>query len=74
MSAGYRLGIGSDSDLCWPACAYAGLAAGADGVHIEVHDHPEEAFSDGPQALSPEEFATTFKKLKELARIFGGTF
>ncbi|MGY8730898.1 MAG: 3-deoxy-7-phosphoheptulonate synthase [Pirellulales bacterium] len=57
-----------------PACAYAGLAAGADGVHIEVHDHPEKAFSDGPQALSPTEFATTFKKLEELAHIFGSTF
>jgi 3-deoxy-7-phosphoheptulonate synthase len=57
-----------------PACAYAGLAAGADGVHIEVHDHPEEAFSDGPQALSPTEFATTFRKLEELARVFGATF
>jgi 3-deoxy-7-phosphoheptulonate synthase len=57
-----------------PACAYAGLAAGADGVHIEVHDHPEEAFSDGPQALSPEEFAMTFQKLSEIANIFNATF
>ena len=36
-----------------PACALAGVAAGADGVHIEVHDCPEEAMSDGPQALLP---------------------
>ena len=36
-----------------PACALAGLAVGADGVHIEVHDCPEEAKSDGPQALLP---------------------
>jgi 3-deoxy-7-phosphoheptulonate synthase len=57
-----------------PACAYAGLAAGADGVHIEVHDHPEEAFSDGPQALSPDEFAKTFQKLTEIANIFNATF
>jgi 3-deoxy-7-phosphoheptulonate synthase len=50
------------------------LAAGADGVHIEVHDHPEQAFSDGPQALSPQEFAATFAKLEELARVFNATF
>ena len=35
----------------------AGLAAGADGVHVEVHDCPEEAKSDGPQALLPEQYA-----------------
>ncbi|MEM1304538.1 MAG: 3-deoxy-7-phosphoheptulonate synthase, partial [Planctomycetota bacterium] len=34
-----------------PACALAAVAAGADGVHIEVHNCPEDAMSDGPQAL-----------------------
>src|SRR5206468_1768618 len=33
-----------------PPCALAGVAAGADGVHIEAHDCPEKAKSDGPQA------------------------
>src|SRR5438034_3743655 len=34
-----------------PAMALAGVAAGADGVHVEVHSCPEKALSDGPQAL-----------------------
>src|SRR5262245_63436592 len=34
-----------------PACALAGVAAGADGVHIEVHNCPEKAMKDGPQGL-----------------------
>ena len=57
-----------------PACAYAGVAAGADGVHIEVHDCPEKAFSDGPQALLPEQFDETFKQLVKVADVFGKTF
>jgi 3-deoxy-7-phosphoheptulonate synthase len=36
--------------------AKAAVAAGADGLLIEVHPRPEEALSDGPQSLSPEEF------------------
>ena len=39
-----------------PALAKAAVAAGADGLLVEVHDQPEEALSDGRQALSPEEF------------------
>ena len=57
-----------------PACAYAGVAAGADGVHIEVHDCPEKAFSDGPQALLPEQFDETFKQLVKVADVFGKNF
>ncbi|MEX1223526.1 MAG: 3-deoxy-7-phosphoheptulonate synthase [Pirellulales bacterium] len=53
-----------------PACAYAGVAAGADGVHIEVHDCPEEAASDGPQALLPEQFAEVAEQLRKLAALF----
>ena len=37
-----------------PAMARAGVAAGCDGVHIEVHSCPEKAMSDGPQALLPD--------------------
>ncbi len=36
--------------------AKAGIAAGADGIMVEVHPHPEEALCDGAQSLSPEEF------------------
>ncbi|XZE53325.1 3-deoxy-7-phosphoheptulonate synthase [Planctomycetaceae bacterium SH139] len=53
-----------------PPCALAGLAAGADGVHIEVHDCPEEAKSDGPQALLPQQYAALMEQIKQLAPIF----
>lgn len=54
-----------------PACAMAGLAAGADGVHIEVHDCPEEAKSDGPQALLPDQYAQVVTELRKLADLLG---
>lgn len=53
-----------------PACALAGIAAGADGVHIEVHDCPEEAKSDGPQALLPEQYAELSQQIAKLAKLF----
>ncbi|MEN3000491.1 MAG: 3-deoxy-7-phosphoheptulonate synthase, partial [Armatimonadota bacterium] len=40
-----------------PAVALAAVAAGADGLLIEVHPQPERALSDGAQSLRPEEFA-----------------
>lgn len=54
-----------------PPCALAGLAAGADGVHIEVHDCPEVAKSDGPQALLPEQYAELAGQMKQLAQLLG---
>jgi 3-deoxy-7-phosphoheptulonate synthase len=56
-----------------PACALAGVAAGADGVHIEVHDSPEEALSDGPQALLPHQYAELAAQIRKLAELFGKT-
>jgi 3-deoxy-7-phosphoheptulonate synthase len=56
-----------------PPCAMAGLAAGADGVHIEVHDCPEEAKSDGPQALLPDQYAEVAAQLRSLAELLGKT-
>lgn len=53
-----------------PACALAGLAAGADGVHIEVHDCPEEAKSDGPQALLPAQYKEVMDQMAKLAKLF----
>ncbi|MFK7735895.1 MAG: 3-deoxy-7-phosphoheptulonate synthase [Pirellulaceae bacterium] len=50
-----------------PACALAGIAAGADGVHIEVHDCPAEAKSDGPQALLPEQYAELMTQMRAVA-------
>jgi 3-deoxy-7-phosphoheptulonate synthase len=56
-----------------PACALAGLAAGADGVHIEVHDQPEVAKSDGPQALLPKQYSELMQQMRQLAGIFNKT-
>jgi 3-deoxy-7-phosphoheptulonate synthase len=54
-----------------PPCALAGVAAGADGVHIEVHDCPEKAKSDGPQALLPNQYAELAQQIRRLAELFG---
>ncbi len=43
--------------------AYAACAAGADGLEIEVHNCPAEAFSDGAQALTPEQFADAMRRI-----------
>lgn len=56
-----------------PACALAGVAAGADGVHIEVHDAPEHALSDGPQALLPKQYAEVMEQIKKIAEVLGKT-
>lgn len=52
-----------------PACALAGVAAGADGVHIEVHDCPEEARSDGPQALLPDQYRALAARIRAVADV-----
>jgi 3-deoxy-7-phosphoheptulonate synthase len=54
-----------------PPCALAGVAAGCNGVHIEVHDCPEEAKSDGQQALLPERYAELCGQIRALARLLG---
>jgi 3-deoxy-7-phosphoheptulonate synthase len=54
-----------------PAMARAAVAAGADGVHIEVHSCPETALSDGPQALLPSQYATLMDELRALADVMG---
>ncbi len=43
----------------------AAIAAGADGVMVEVHPNPEEAFSDGPQSLLPSEFELLMEQIKK---------
>jgi 3-deoxy-7-phosphoheptulonate synthase len=57
-----------------PAMAKAALAAGADGIHIEVHSCPEQALSDGPQALLPQQFARLVSELRQLANLLGRHF
>ncbi len=49
------------------AASRAAVAAGADGLIIEVHPHPEEALSDGMQSLTPERFANLMQSLKRIA-------
>ncbi|MEQ8847227.1 3-deoxy-7-phosphoheptulonate synthase [Botrimarina sp.] len=56
-----------------PACALAGVAAGADGVHIEVHNKPEDAMSDGAQALLPDQYAELASQIKKVAAALGKT-
>ena len=51
------------------AVALAATVAGADGVIFEIHDHPEEAFSDGQQTLDFEESARLIKKIQTLVSL-----
>lgn len=53
--------------------ALAAVAAGADGLLIEVHPHPELARSDGPQQLKPDRFAALMKALRPVAEALGRT-
>ncbi|HAY61184.1 MAG: 3-deoxy-7-phosphoheptulonate synthase [Acidaminococcaceae bacterium] len=59
--------------LWWmvPQLAKAAVAAGADGLLIEVHNDPEKALCDGAQSLKPERFAELMGELKGIARIIG---
>jgi 3-deoxy-7-phosphoheptulonate synthase len=49
--------------------ALAAVSAGADGLMIEVHPHPEKAFSDGPQSLNFDAFGKLTEKVKKLVEI-----
>ncbi|MBR2685108.1 MAG: 3-deoxy-7-phosphoheptulonate synthase [Erysipelotrichaceae bacterium] len=51
--------------------ALAAIAAGADGLMIEVHNHPEEALSDGSQSLKPEKFKELIVKARKVAEAVG---
>jgi 3-deoxy-7-phosphoheptulonate synthase len=50
-----------------PAMARAGVAAGADGLIVEVHPRPEKALSDGPQSLTPVEFEELMRQVRVIA-------
>ena len=51
--------------------ARAAVAAGADGLMIEVHPHPERALSDGGQSLTPDQFAELMKQCRAIAEVIG---
>ncbi|MEK7282768.1 MAG: N-acetylneuraminate synthase family protein, partial [Acidobacteriota bacterium] len=53
--------------------ARAAVAAGADGIMVEVHHEPEAALSDGPQSIYPEQFAELMAQLRIIAPAIGRT-
>jgi 3-deoxy-7-phosphoheptulonate synthase len=54
-----------------PSMAKAAVAAGADGLLIEVHPHPEQALCDGPQSLKPQIFHTMMQELTAIGHAIG---
>ena len=54
-----------------PPMAIAAVAAGAHGVMVEVHPHPESALSDGPQSLTLDGFNSLMQRLRHLAGALG---
>jgi len=57
--------------LLVPAIAKAAVAAGADGLIIEVHPNPKEALMDGLQSLTPSDFARLMEELRAIAKSVG---
>lgn len=59
---------GGKAELVAPL-SYSGVAAGCDGLIIEVHNDPPHALSDGPQCLRPDEFDAVAKKCMEIHKV-----
>jgi 3-deoxy-7-phosphoheptulonate synthase len=57
-----------------PAMSRAAVAAGADGLLIEVHPDPDHALSDGAQSLGPDQFAELMGQLRKIAEAVGRSF
>lgn len=53
------------------AMSRAAVAAGADGLIVEVHHHPEQALSDGNQSLNPAEFEQLLREIGQIAPVLG---
>jgi 3-deoxy-7-phosphoheptulonate synthase len=51
--------------------ARAAIAAGSDGIMVEVHNHPEKALSDGPQSIYPDQFAVMMNEIEQIAPVVG---
>jgi 3-deoxy-7-phosphoheptulonate synthase len=56
-----------------PSMSLAAVAAGADGIIVEVHDNPSAALSDGDQSLTPDQFAELARKVIALRAFMGGS-
>jgi len=69
--AGLRDGAPPCGCLAVPPGPAGGVAAGADGLIIEVHNDPSRALCDGEQSLRPDEFASLMKTLARVAKIEG---
>ena len=54
-----------------PALAKAAIACGADGIMVEVHPRPEEAWCDGEESITPETFGQLVDDLRQLAPLVG---
>ena len=54
--------------------AKAAVAAGANGLMIEVHNNPEMALCDGSQSLKPAKYDALLKQVAEIAKVVGKTF
>ncbi|MFH1667158.1 MAG: 3-deoxy-7-phosphoheptulonate synthase, partial [Elusimicrobiota bacterium] len=54
-----------------PSMCLAAIAAGADGLMVEVHSKPQEALCDGSQSLLPEQFIKMMKELKGVSAAVG---
>jgi 3-deoxy-7-phosphoheptulonate synthase len=61
--------------LAWmvPAMSKAAIAAGADGIIVEVHNDPEHALCDGEQSLTPDAFVALMDSLRKYAVLEGKT-
>jgi 3-deoxy-7-phosphoheptulonate synthase len=53
--------------------ARAAIAVGADGIMVEVHNHPEQALSDGPQSLLPEMFVRLVSEVRAIYKAIAET-
>jgi len=49
------------------------VAVGADGLMVEVHHKPDEALSDGPQSLFPDQFDELMVQVRQIAAVVGRT-
>jgi 3-deoxy-7-phosphoheptulonate synthase len=56
-----------------PPMALAAVAAGADGLLMEMHPNPEKAMSDGAQSLFPAQLEQLVQQLRKLAPVVGRT-
>jgi 3-deoxy-7-phosphoheptulonate synthase len=51
----------------------AAVAVGADGLMVEVHNQPDQAMSDGPQSLFPDQFDELMTQVRQIAAVVGRT-